>query len=254
LRSWHLRPLEFAAAEEALSAARLAARHRVDYPLLIADASYRTLASTGTDPRDGLPDLEVILLGSSEADAKGDWVVLRTPIRHTELRGLLESRIGTRLPRIRDVRPAAQHAAAMGKFRPSILVAEDNPLNQKLAQRVLESVGYLVTLVSDGREAVRAATSQRFDVILMDVQMPEMDGESATRALRKEEEGSAVHTPIIALTAHALAGERERLLALGMDDYLSKPYDPSELLQKVARLCANGVPLLRGSGAQGAEK
>ena len=109
-----------------------------------------------------------------------------------------------------------------------VLVAEDNLVNQKVARRMLESLGCGVEVVSDGREAITRTGQTGFDLILMDCRMPEVDGYTATAAIRKRE-GSRRHTPIVALTANAMAGDREFCIAAGMDDYLSKPIRPEEL-------------------------
>jgi CheY-like chemotaxis protein len=123
-----------------------------------------------------------------------------------------------------------------------ILVAEDNRVNQTLARRLLEKQGHAVTIVSNGREAVNAFEEGVFDLILMDVQMPELDGMAATELIRKLEGGRS-RMPIIALTAHAMASDRERCLAAGMDGFVSKPIQVGELVQAIAQLCENAVPL-----------
>jgi CheY-like chemotaxis protein len=119
-----------------------------------------------------------------------------------------------------------------------VLVAEDNPVNQKIATRLLERLGAQVTVVGDGDEAVSAvaAASPRFDLVLMDVQMPKVDGLQALAAIREAERPSSPRLPVIALTAHALAGDRERLLAAGMDGYLAKPVVLARLLQEIDRV------------------
>ena len=115
-----------------------------------------------------------------------------------------------------------------------ILLAEDNRVNQTLAVRLLENDGHSVDVVGDGRAALEAAIAGTYDVVLMDVQMPGMDGVDATAAIRERERAMGRHTPIIAMTAHAMKGDRERCLAAGMDFYLAKPVQPSELLNAVA--------------------
>ncbi len=116
-----------------------------------------------------------------------------------------------------------------------ILLAEDNPVNQRVAVKVLEKYGHTVTVAANGREAVALALRQAFDLILMDIQMPEMDGYEATGAIREAEGASGAHTPIVALTAHANKSDQDRCLAAGMDDYISKPIHVEDLLQKVER-------------------
>jgi len=113
-------------------------------------------------------------------------------------------------------------------FHANVLVAEDNAVNQFVIKKILEELGCKATLVNDGLEALSAWQEQRYDMILMDIQMPNMDGISATRAIRKREAGQS-HIPIIAITANALSSDRQRCMEAGLDDYLSKPYRMSEL-------------------------
>jgi len=115
----------------------------------------------------------------------------------------------------------------------AILLAEDNPVNQKLAVRILENRGHLVAVAANGREAVNMAAATSFDVILMDVHMPEMDGFEATRRIREAELASGRHVPVIALTACAMAGDREKCLQAGMDGYTDKPISRAKLLRVV---------------------
>ena len=117
-----------------------------------------------------------------------------------------------------------------------VLLAEDNVVNQKLAKRLLEKMGHSVTLATNGNDAVDAYAGGRFDLILMDVQMPEMNGFEATERIRERERITGEHVFIIALTAHAIQGDRERCLAAGMDDYLSKPLNASALAEKLSAL------------------
>jgi two-component system sensor histidine kinase/response regulator len=114
-----------------------------------------------------------------------------------------------------------------------ILLAEDNAVNQRLAIRLLEKQGHRVTVASDGREVLSAIDREEFDIVLMDIQMPEMDGLETTAAIRNQEQSSGRHMPIIAMTAHAMRGDRERCLAAGMDGYISKPIVSAELLESI---------------------
>jgi two-component system sensor histidine kinase/response regulator len=110
-----------------------------------------------------------------------------------------------------------------------VLLAEDNAVNQRLAVRLLEKRGHRVTVAANGREALDALQRESFDLVFMDVQMPEMDGLEATGAIREKEKRTGSHQAIIALTAHAMKGDREKCLAAGMDGYLTKPIRPQEL-------------------------
>lgn len=116
-----------------------------------------------------------------------------------------------------------------------ILLVEDNPMNQKVALRVLEKAGHSVTLAVNGVEALSRVDDATFDLVLMDVQMPEMDGLSATMAIRQRELGTNRHLPIVALTANALTGDREKCLEAGMDEYVTKPVEPPILFQAIAQ-------------------
>ncbi len=116
-----------------------------------------------------------------------------------------------------------------------MLLAEDNPVNQRLAMRLLEKLGHQVTLVDSGLAVLERASREAWDVILMDVQMPGLDGLAATRQIRLRELAQGGHVPIIAMTARAMAGDRERCLEAGMDDYLAKPVDSGQLRDMLAR-------------------
>jgi CheY-like chemotaxis protein len=124
-----------------------------------------------------------------------------------------------------------------------ILVAEDNPVNQRLIVRLLEKRGHRVVLAATGRQTLEALEKENFDLVLMDVQMPEMDGLEATTIIRTREIGSDKHQMVVALTAHAMKGDQERFLAAGMDGYLAKPIRPQELDE----LLDNYVALRKGT-------
>jgi CheY-like chemotaxis protein len=110
-----------------------------------------------------------------------------------------------------------------------VLLAEDNPVNLLVARRLLEKRGHSVAVASNGREALDLTEQRIFDVVLMDLEMPEMSGLEATAAIRRREQGTGKHIPIIAMTAHAMIGDRAKCLAVGMDGYVSKPVHADEL-------------------------
>jgi CheY-like chemotaxis protein len=114
-----------------------------------------------------------------------------------------------------------------------VLVVEDSLVNQKLATALLQKAGHEVRIASNGSEALETLDQEAFDLILMDIQMPEMDGLEATRAIRSREEITGQHIPIVAMTAHALEGDRELFLNAGMDHYISKPIRAKTLLETI---------------------
>jgi PAS domain S-box-containing protein len=123
-----------------------------------------------------------------------------------------------------------------------VLLAEDNPVNQRLVVRMLEKRGHSVALANNGKEALAAVDTEKFNVVLMDVQMPEMDGFEATAAIREHEQATGRHVPIIAMTAHAMKGDRERCLAAGMDDYISKPLQTRRLFEMMEAIVPDAPP------------
>jgi two-component system, sensor histidine kinase and response regulator len=121
-----------------------------------------------------------------------------------------------------------------------VLLAEDNAVNRVVASRLLEKQGHHVAIATTGREALVALRREHYDVVLMDVQMPDMDGFEATRAIRAMEQHTGRHQQIIALTAHAMIGDRERCLEAGMDAYLAKPISPQELYE-LLEICSQAL-------------
>jgi CheY-like chemotaxis protein len=159
------------------------------------------------------------------------------PVRQADLRAaiieVLEAREAREAQRSQD-RTAEAEEGSGASLR--ILLAEDNLVNQRLALRVLEKRGHAVTLANHGKDAVEEFRKGKFDIVLMDIQMPEMDGFEATAAIRSHEVKAGGRTPIMAMTAHAMQGDRERCLAAGMDGYVSKPIRPEDLFHELERL------------------
>jgi two-component system, sensor histidine kinase and response regulator len=131
-----------------------------------------------------------------------------------------------------------------------ILLAEDNEVNQKLGVRTLEKIGHTVVVADNGREALSALERETFDLILMDIQMPEMDGFEATAAIREKEKSTGVRIPLIAMTAHAMKGDRERCLDAGMDEYISKPINAATLFAVIDNVAATPAAIAADMPAQ----
>jgi CheY-like chemotaxis protein len=124
-------------------------------------------------------------------------------------------------------------------------LAEDNPVNQKLAVRLLEKHGHGVVVAANGLEALAAIEKQAFDLVLTDIQMPEMDGLEVTRAIREKERLTGGHLPIVAMTAHAMKGDKETCLQTGMDSYISKPINSKELIAVLDLVINSGCDTVR---------
>jgi CheY-like chemotaxis protein len=167
---------------------------------------------------------------------------LTKPVRQSELLETILATLGGS-PLHTRLGAAGEPASPGGALH--ILVAEDNSVNQKLALALLKKQGHRVEIANTGREAVEALERQAFDVLLMDVQMPEMDGVEATAEIRRRERQTGGRVPIIAMTAHAMKGDRERCLEAGMDGYVSKPIQTHELFGAIADV----VPKAAGAAA-----
>lgn len=162
------------------------------------------------------------------------------PIVHQELYDLLQVVLGSL--KAEGGCLVTTHAAAEARQRLRILATDDVPVNRELVRTILEKRGHKVTVAENGQEALDAWRNGSFDLLLMDIQMPEMDGLTATRIIREEELQRGGHVPVIAMTAYAMAGDRERCLQAGMDDYVAKPVNPSELMTVISRFCGVEMP------------
>jgi signal transduction histidine kinase/DNA-binding response OmpR family regulator len=186
-------------------------------------------------------ELPLVMLTSSlvqRADLEDCRVTaaFQKPVRHSALLRVLLGLYQPAAPAVREasapaaaLRPAHKQRAAL------ILIAEDNATNQVLTQRMVEKLGHRAHVVGSGREALEALARIEYDLVLMDGQMPDMDGYAAAVELRRREQFTGRHVPVIALTANAIEGERERCLAVGMDDYLSKPVKHTDIAAKLER-------------------
>ncbi len=166
---------------------------------------------------------------------------LLKPVRQSELHDAIRRVTGGLEPAVAPITRPYRDLAREPTESLRVLLVEDNAVNQKVATRLLEKRGHRVVVTSNGREALAALEEDSYDLVLMDMQMPEMDGFEATRTIRAMEKGTGLHQQIIALTAHALTSDRERCMEAGTDGYVTKPIRPRELdellescLQRVA--------------------
>ena len=244
LKRWEMNPTSVAAGEDALTELSSASDVGEPYRLVLTDMHMPKMDGFGLIERIRQnPKLSTaIIMMLTSAGHKGDALrcqklgvaaYLLKPIRQSELREAIARVLGAGdqkgvIPLITrySLGDAADPTAVL-----RVLLAEDNAVNQRLASRMLEKRGHRVTVVANGLEAVAALANRNFDLVLMDIQMPEMDGFEATAAIRQREKRDGTHIPIIALTANAMKGDREKCLAEGMDGYLSKPIVPGELDQ-----------------------
>jgi CheY-like chemotaxis protein len=170
------------------------------------------------------------------------------PVRQGELLSSIRQ-VLQKTSKLETVPLVTRHTLRETQNRARILLAEDNAVNQTLAVRLLEKRGYAVFVVGDGQAAVAAFEKNTFDLILMDIQMPGMDGFEATSEIREKEKRNGGHIPIVAMTAHALKGDQERCVAAGMDGYVSKPIRTSELFSAIESLLANKSAARAGEAA-----
>ncbi len=251
LASWQMQVVVADGASAALAMLRDAAAGLSPISLVLTDAlmpgvdGFMLAAQIARDRR--LAATKVILLSSTgvarpRSRSRRPRIAghLTKPVKQSELLDAVLSAVAPpgRPGPLRNAQDASLAAIpSVGPLR--VLLAEDNAANQRLVLALLEQRGHHVVVVESGRQAVERSAAQPFDVIVMDVQMPEMSGLEATAAIRaKEQETGARRVPILALTAHAMSGDRERFLAAGMDAYLSKPIRFEELYRMIDRLCA----------------
>ncbi len=246
LASWHTWPLAVDSGAKAITALRESQGLGRRYPLILVDAQmpdmdgFALAESIKKNQEWGAATIMMLSSAGQRGDAQrcrelGISAYLTKPVRQAELLDAVLTALGTRT--IVDASPVlvTRHTLRENSPRLRILLVEDNAVNQMLAVRLLEKRGHTVTVAGNGKEALSALEKDSVDLVLMDVQMPVMDGFQATAAIREKEKMSESRLPIIAMTAHAMAGDRERCLEAGMDDYITKPIRLQELNELLVR-------------------
>ena len=247
LSHWGLRPTLADGGEAALRAIERAQAGGTPYGLILLDAQMPDLDGFALAARlKQHPDLAgATIMMLSSADQIGDAARCRAlgisgyltkPVKQSDLLEAILTTLGAAPRTPLAPAPAGVTTSATRTQGLRILVAEDNPVNQRVAVRMLEKRGHSVVVAENGKRAVEALERGSFDLILMDVQMPEMSGLEATAAIRDQERLTGAHVPIVGVTAHAMKGDRERCLEAGMDEYLSKPLRPPELFDALDRM------------------
>jgi two-component system, sensor histidine kinase and response regulator len=256
-RQWRMRPKVANGAREALAEMRKAARGGRPYALVLLDAQmpgmdgFALAEEIRKSPRLARATIMMLTSGPRATDRErsreaGISAYLTKPIKQSDLMDTIMA--------VLNPRPAARPRSAE-EGRPGrevtglrVLVAEDNAVNQQVAVGMLERAGHSAVVASNGREALARLEQEPFDLVLMDVQMPELDGLETTAAIRARERATGAHLPIVAVTAHALKGDAERCLAAGMDAYVAKPLQPRELRAAIHRV-TGGPPSTKGREA-----
>jgi two-component system, sensor histidine kinase and response regulator len=256
LADWGMRPTGVQDGSEAVRALKTARKTGDAFHLVLLDAQMPDMdgfvvaekIKRRSSPTAATMATIVMLLSSGQPGdvvrcrELGIGASLRKPVKQSDLFRAISSLLGD--PAVKADRSKASLRTVPGKQsdRYHILLAEDNAVNQRLAVRLLERKGHSVVVAGDGQRALEVFTREPFDLILMDVQMPEMNGYEVTAAIRESERASGRHVPIIAMTAHAMKGDRERCLEAGMDGYVSKPIRPGDLLRSIEELARMESP------------
>lgn len=256
LQNWKLKPTVVGSGAAALIALEQASDRGTPFGLVLLDAQmpsmdgFTVAAEAKANPRIlAGPVIMLSSFGHFDDDRYDELQIaahLNKPIKQSDLFNCLMTTLGNWPERenLANATPVVSNAESTGTTtaRPlAILLADDNVVNQRVALGILEKRGHTVVVANNGKEAVQAIATQRFDLVLMDVQMPEMDGIEATGVIRRTETARGEHTPIVAMTAHAMKGDRERCIDAGMDDYLAKPIRPTELLSTIGRWTSSPV-------------
>jgi signal transduction histidine kinase/DNA-binding response OmpR family regulator len=245
LKAWGLITTEVEGGEQALTELISAGQTGKPYHLILTDMHMPLMDGfTLVDRIQSIPELSLMTImmltsAGQHGDAErcrqlGLASYLLKPIRKSELLSAIVAAVGQRKETSQPSVTQTDHAQQSSPLH--ILLAEDNRVNQTVATKTLEKMGHSVVVANNGSEALSMLATRSFDLVLMDIQMPEMDGLTATRMVREREKQTQVHIPIIAMTAHAMTGDRERCLNAGMDGYVSKPINSTKLAQAIASI------------------
>ncbi|MGH9711769.1 MAG: MHYT domain-containing protein [Candidatus Acidiferrales bacterium] len=260
LTNWGLKPTAVESGPRALVALRDAAEAGSGFPLVLLDAQMPemdgfTLADViKQNPSWAAATVLMLTSAGLRGDANrcrelGIAAYLTKPIKQSDLFDAILIALGTVPPKGAPAPLITRHSVREDRHSLRILLAEDNSVNQVLAVRLLEKRGHKVTVAANGLEALAALDKQPYDLVLMDVQMPEMGGFEATAAIRDRERKTGICIPIVAMTAHAMKGDKEKCIAAGMDAYVAKPLDTDSLFKTIGRVCR--IPA--GNAAHSAE-
>jgi len=247
LAGWEMKPVTAATAEDALEAIRHAAGGNAPIKVVLTDLHMPSVNGAELASRirqtPEAAGVKIIMMSSDPRESYGKQDIgvdasLPKPVKASHLLGVIRSVLGmAAIPQNESSR-----TETINSTHPSrVLVAEDNTLNQELIRRLLTKWGHSVVIANNGKEALSLLETESFDVVLMDVQMPEVNGLEATAAIRTRERETQTHMPIIALTAHALKGDREKCISAGMDDYISKPVQADKLFATIEAATAGGI-------------
>jgi CheY-like chemotaxis protein len=253
LTYWGMRPTSVEHSQEALARLVQARDLGTPFPLLLLDAimpevdGFTLAAQIQKDPTLVRSIIMMLTSGGQRRDTDrcrqlGIAAYLTKPIIPAELWEAMQMALGASPPTPAQALPI-RDTMREHRQRLHVLLAEDNVVNQKLVLRLLEKWGHTVTVVSTGKDVLAVLAQQAFDLVLMDVQMPEMDGLEATAAIRVQERMTGTHMPIIAMTANAMQGDAEQCLAAGMDAYLAKPMRPDDLYTAIEQLSQGEIAL-----------
>jgi two-component system, sensor histidine kinase and response regulator len=260
LTHWGMRPTTVESGRAALEVLERAGQVGMTFPLVLLDThmpeldGFTVAERIKQNPR--LNGMTILMLSSGDqrdmelrCRQVGVSIYLQKPITRTELWEAMIAALSR--PKGQEEQTICcgmennppQNAETLSRRRLRILLAEDNAVNRRLVVRLLEKHGHIMLVASTGREVLSILEQQPIDVVLMDVQMPEMDGLEATAAIREQERRRGGHLPIIALTAHAMKGDQDRCLAAGMDGYVSKPINAQTLSAAISRVLNDPTPL-----------